>query len=25
MLMPFVTPRAFTPNPPPAQRGPEEP
>jgi hypothetical protein len=25
MLMPFVTPRALTPTPPPAQRGPEEP
>jgi hypothetical protein len=24
MLMPFVTPRALTPAPPPAQRGPEE-
>ena len=24
MLMPFVTPRALTPTPPPAQRGPEE-
>ena len=25
MLMPFVTPRASAPTPPPAQRGPEEP